>query len=78
MYEKLVTAVLVLAPTTIVPRQAGSVCPTKISCPTNNGCHSTASNGAIFQLKCQTNFNGPVIEINQVNRHTIKIGFHRR
>jgi hypothetical protein len=66
MYAELITAAIALTPTTLVPRQAGNACPTIISCPTDNGCSSTESNGAIFQLKCTTNFNGPVIEINQV------------
>ena len=77
MYAELITAALALAPNTLVPRQAGSACPTKITCPTNNGCYSTASNGAVFQLKCQTNFNGPVIEINQVSRCTSETTSYR-
>ncbi|KAF1926481.1 uncharacterized protein M421DRAFT_217426 [Didymella exigua CBS 183.55] len=65
MYAELITAALAVAPTTLFPRQVGSTCPTTIACPTNNGCTSTAANGAVFELKCSTNYNGPVIEINQ-------------
>lgn len=68
MYAELITAALAVTSTTLVPRQAGSECPTTISCPSNNGCTSTTTNGAVFQLKCTTNYNGPIIEINQVRQ----------
>ncbi|KAF2626425.1 hypothetical protein BU25DRAFT_472139 [Macroventuria anomochaeta] len=65
MYAELITAALALTPTTLIPRQTRLNCPATISCPANNGCSSTAANGAAFQLKCTTNFNGPVIAVNQ-------------
>jgi hypothetical protein len=71
MFAELITAALAATATTLVPRQAGSTtCPTsgQITCPANNGCLSTAANGAVFQVKCTTNYNGHVIEVNQV-RH---------
>ena len=52
MYAELITVALAATST--------------LTCPTNNGCTSTATNGAIFQLKCTTNYNGAIIEVNQV------------
>lgn len=77
MYAELITAALAISPTTLVPRQAGSACPATITCPINNGCSSTAANGAAFQLKCTTNFNVPVIEVNQVSHRAEAVIFHQ-
>ncbi|KAF3043727.1 hypothetical protein E8E12_008859 [Didymella heteroderae] len=73
MFAGLITAALAATATTLVPRQVGSLsCPTSgtITCPGNNGCTSAAPNGAVFQVKCTTNFNGPVIEVNQASSMT--------
>lgn len=69
MFAELITAALAATATTLVPRQATQVtCPASITCPTNNGCVATAVNGAVFQVKCTTNYNGQIIEINQVRQ----------
>lgn len=71
MYMELITAALTATATTLVPRQvAGVACPAsgQITCPGNNGCVSTAANGAVFQVKCTTNYDGQVIEVNQVRQ----------
>lgn len=69
MYAELITAALALAPTTLVPRKTTAVCTDNVKCPMNDGCSSTTPNGAAFQMKCSTDFNGPVIEINEVGNH---------
>lgn len=69
MFAELITAALAATATTLVPRQVQqSTCPATIACPANNGCISTAANGAQFQVKCTTNYNGQVIEVNQVRQ----------
>ena len=77
MYAELITAAIALAPTTLIPRQAGPACPATITCATNNGCLSTAANGAVFQLRCRTDFNGPVISVSHVSKRTyLIVPFH--
>ena len=76
MYAQLVTGALALTATNILPtstglspRQATKACPSDpstITCPNDNGCLATASNGAIFKMQCTTNLNGRVIEVAQV------------
>ena len=68
---ELITAALAATATTLVSRQVAFVpCPPSdpITCPFDNGCLSTAANGAVFQVKCTTNYNGQVIEVNQVRQ----------
>ncbi|KAI4915150.1 uncharacterized protein J4E92_009426 [Alternaria infectoria] len=50
----------------LVPRQMRN-CPAIPTCPRWNGCVSTSTNGAVFQLTCATDYNGPIIDSAQAD-----------
>ncbi|KAF1944993.1 hypothetical protein EJ02DRAFT_431851 [Clathrospora elynae] len=62
-YHAVFLTAAALAPS-LVPRQelSGKMCPAIPVCPRWDACVATATNGARFQMKCLTDFNGQVIE----------------
>jgi hypothetical protein len=36
-------------------------------CPNENACTTTTGNGAVFELKCATDYNGDIIQSTQVH-----------
>jgi hypothetical protein len=54
---------------TIEPRQQATtkICRVTPRCPNEDGCMATATNGAVFQYKCSTDYNGAIIEASQVS-----------
>ncbi|KAL6711090.1 hypothetical protein ACN47E_006965 [Coniothyrium glycines] len=64
VYAELITAVLAVNGT-LIPRQreSGRNCPSVPRCPAWDGCISTADSGAQYQIKCSTDYNGPIIAV---------------
>jgi hypothetical protein len=54
---------------TIDPRAATKTCRVTPRCPNEDGCMTTAANGAVFQYKCSTDYNGDIIESSQVKSY---------
>jgi hypothetical protein len=44
-------------------------------CPNENGCTTTASNGAVYALKCFTDYNGPTIAVTHVSLMHTKLRY---
>jgi hypothetical protein len=36
-------------------------------CPNENGCTTTTTNGAVYELKCFADYSGPTISVTQVS-----------
>jgi hypothetical protein len=54
------------APIAALVSRADDTCSIIPQCPEEDGCTTTAANGAKFQLHCSTDFSGPSIATTQV------------
>lgn len=51
----------------MVSAQVVKSCRPTPTCPRDDGCTATISNGAMFKMMCSTDYSGNVIEVAQVN-----------